>query len=71
MRKEEQEEEEEEEERGGQFASVQVRLWELDLKLRGKLCAPYVKFCKGGFHCAPYCVCVCACICVCVFSVSE
>ncbi len=54
-----------------QFAGVRGRLWELDLKLRGKLCAPYVKFCKGGFHCAPM-VCVFVCVHVlCVFSVSE
>ena len=87
MRKEEQEEG-----RGGiegevwQFAGVRGRLWELDLKLGGKLCVPYVKFCKGGFHCAPIlcvsvyvCMCVCVCVCVCVcahvyvclFSVSE
>ena len=51
-----------------QFAGMRGRLWELDLKLRGKLCAPYVKFCKGDFHCAPIlCVCVEWNMCVCVF----
>lgn len=49
-----------------QFAGVRGRLWELDLKLGGKLCVPYVNLCKGGFHCAPILY-----VFVCVFSVSE
>lgn len=28
-------------------------LWEVDLKLGGKLYVPYVNLCKEGFHCAP------------------